>query len=92
METNENIGHEIEEYDDNELYFPEKSRKLSDIVTIQLIICVVAAIIYFTANIFIPEAAEEMYNSYKSNMVNTAADGLYMTAADFITSSPAEYD
>lgn len=92
METNENIGYEIDGYDDNEYPFSEKSRKLSDILTIQLIICVIAAIIYFSANIFIPEAAEEMYNSYKSNMENTAADELYKAAADFITSSPTEYD
>lgn len=92
METNENIGCEFEKYEENEFSVLEKARKISDIVTIQLIICIIAAIIYFSANLFMPEAAEEMYNSYKSNMANTAADELYEAAADFITSSPAEYD
>lgn len=92
MEMNENIGCEFAENTENEFSASEKTRKISDIVTIQLIICVIAAIIYFSANIFMPEAAEEMYNSYMSNMANTAADEIYEAAADFITSSPAEYD
>lgn len=92
MENNENIECEYEENEENEFSVSEKSRKISDIVTLQLIICIIAAIIYFSANIFMPEAAEEMYNSYKSNMINTTADELYEAAADFITSSPAEYD
>lgn len=92
MERNESIECEFEENTRNEFSASEKTRKISDIVTIQLIICIIAAIIYFSANIFIPEAAEEMYNSYKSNMANTAADEIYEAAADFITSPPAEYD
>ncbi len=73
-----------------------KTVTVSDIITMQAILCVVLSIAYMVVNIFFPGISEEIYNEYRINVRAGTNDGLMGELAEkvieFINSTPREYD
>lgn len=84
-ENTEEIEEKLEESD------TEKSKKITlmDIITIQAIMCLIAAILFVGANICNSELAADIYGVYTEK--NTETDGIaksFKVLVDFLQSTP----
>lgn len=87
-EKNENIEEIEENFEETNT---EKSKKITlmDIITVQAIMCLIAAILFVGANICNSELAADIYGVYTEK--NTETDGIaksFKLLIDFLQSTP----
>lgn len=91
LEINEKNENSEENEEKSEKIYGEKSKKITfmDIIAVQAIMCLIAAIMFVGANICNSELAADIYGVYTEK--NTETDGIAKTfkaLLDFLQSTP----
>jgi hypothetical protein len=69
-----------------------KAVTLSDIITVQAIICVIISIAYVTANTVCPDVTKELYSEFTLHYSADTSDGILKEISEFLNSKPVRYD
>lgn len=72
----------------------KKNVTLDETITLQAIICVVISILFIAANMFAPEIAAQLSDSFKENyyLSDEKTDKVLETFLEFVNSKPVSYD
>ena len=80
-----------EEINDEAFVYNEKSCPLSEIITVQSIVCVAVSIIFVLINIFYPQTAAEIYDVTSENFnYEVHISAIAENIKDFLNSSPSD--
>ena len=75
---------------------PEKKCTLSDIITVQSIICVAISISFIVLNMLYPSVADSMHTVFESSISNNCEENFFEEIAqiikDMANAKPLQYD
>ena len=71
----------------------QKSEKVSDVITMQCIVCIILAIAFVVINIVLPKLSEDIVQKYRTvsvsdDKVNDALVSIVSTISDFMNTAP----